>query len=447
MLPENFATLTPELKLEARLADWMSTDGKPFASPEAAEKYHARAKRYADVIQLREPDRVPTTAFTGDLQQHFTGATLGDYFYDYPKAAAHAIEFFERFPELEYFPASNFEPGPVYDKLGYTLYRWPGGKLGPNQGFQYVEGEYMGADEYDALIKNPDGWLLRTYMPRVMPGVAGLANIPVLLGTTELPFVPFFFAGMAAPPVTAALETLLEVGRMTLEYMGAMGQTVGYAVFGQGMPMTLGGFSKAPFDFLGDTLRGTRSVMMDLFRRPAKVLAACEALTPLAIKMAVDAAAGAGVPFAFIPLHKGADGFMSDADFDKFYWPSLEATIRGIVAEGVVPAMFVEGGYNSRLARIAEANLRPGTTAWTFDQTDMANAKKFFGPWAAIGGNVPGSLFQTGTPETMRAYVAKLMDTCKPGGGFFMAPGVVLDHAKEENFRAWLEAGLEFGKY
>ena len=187
--------------------------------------------------------------------------------------------------------------------------------------------------------------------------------------------------------------------------------------------------------------------MMDLFRRPAKVLAACEALTPLAIKMAVDAAAGAGVPFAFIPLHKGADGFMSDADFDKFYWPSLEATIRGIVAEGVVPAMFVEGGYNSRLARIAEANLEPGTTAWTFDQTDMANAKKFFGPWAAIGGNVPGSLFQTGTPETMRAYVAKLMDTCKPGGGFFMAPGVVLDHAKEENFRAWLEAGLEFGKY
>ena len=136
---------------------------------------------------------------------------------------------------------------------------------------------------------------------------------------------------------------------------------------------------------------------------------------------------------------------MSDADFEKFYGPSLEATIRGIVAEGVVPAMFVEGGYNSRLARIAEANLPKGATAWTFDQTDMANAKKFFGPWAAIGGNVPGSLFQTGTPETMRAYVAQLMETCKPGGGFFMAPGVVLDHSKEENFQAWLEAGLEYG--
>ena len=447
MLPEIFATLTPEQKLEARLNDWIATEGKPFASPEAAERYRVRAQRYADVIRLRQPDRVPTTAFTGDLQQHLTGTTLAEYFYDYPKAVAATLEFFQKFPELEYYPASNFEPGPVYDKLGYTLYRWPGGKLGPNQGFQFVEGEYMGADEYDALIKNPDGWLLRHYVPRVMPGLAGLANIPVLLGATELPFVPFMFAGLAAPPVTAALETLLEAGRMTLEYMGMVGQTIGYAVFGQGMPMTLGGFSKAPFDFLGDTLRGTRQVMMDLFRRPQKVLAACEALTPLAVKMAVDAAAGAGVPFAFIPLHKGADGFMSDADFDKFYWPSLEATIRGIVAEGVVPAMFVEGGYNSRLARIAEANLPKGTTAWTFDQTDMANAKKSFGPWAAIGGNVPGSLFQTGTPETMRAYVRQLMDTCKPGGGYFMAPGVVVDHAKEENFRAWLEAGIEYGAY
>ena len=447
MLPENFASLAPEQKLEARLADWISTEGKPFASSEAAEKYRARAQRYADVIQLRQPDRVPTTAFTGDLQQHLTGTSLGDYFYDYPKAAKGAIEFFERFPEFEYYPASNFEPGPVFDKVKYQLYRWPGGQLKADQGFQYIEGEYMTADEYDELIRNPDGWLLRSYVPRIMPGLAGLANIPVLLGTSELPFVPFFFAGMAAPPVTEALEALLEASRLTMEYMGQIGQTIGFAVFGKGMPMTVGGFSKAPFDFLGDTLRGTRAVMMDLFRRPQKVLAACEALTPLAIKMAVDAAAGAGVPFAFIPLHKGADGFMSDADFEKFYWPSLEATIRGIVAEGVVPAMFVEGGYNSRLARIAEANLPKGTTAWAFDQTDMANAKKFFGPWAAIGGNVPGSLFQTGTPETMREYVGQLMDTCKPGGGFFMAPGVVLDHAKEENFRAWLKAGIEFGKY
>jgi len=447
MLPDNFATLSPEQKLEARLAAWISTEGKPFASPEAAEAYRLRAQRHADVIRLRQPDRVPTIAYIGNLQPHFGGATLADFFYDYPKAVATAIDFYRRFPEFEYFPLTNFLPGPVFDRLGYTLYEWPGGKLGPEQTFQYVEGEHMDADEYDALIANPDGWLLRSYWPRVMTELAGLAELPFLLAPTELPFMPFFFSALGTPPLTAALETLLEASRLTAEYDAAIGQTIMAGVFGQGMPMTLGGFSKAPFDVLGDTLRGTRAVMMDLFRRPQKVLAACEALTPLTVRMGVEVVARTGVPFAFIPLHKGADGFMSDADFAKFYWPSLEATIRGIVAEGVVPFMFVEGGYNSRLARIAEANLPKGTTAWMFDQSDMARVKELFGPWAAIGGNVPGPLFQTGTPETMREYVRRLMETCKPGGGFFMTPGIVLDDATEENFRAWLAAGREFGAY
>jgi len=447
MLPDNFASLTSEQKIDARLADWISTEGKPFASPEVAELYRSRAQRYADAFRLRQPDRVPTSVVTGDFQQHVMGVTLADYFYDYPKAVGAAIGFYERFPLVDYFPFSNFQPGPVFDLLGYTLYRWPGGQLAANQGYQYVEGEYMTADEYDELIRNPEGWLLRTYWPRVMPALSGLAGFPSLLGSLELPFVPFAFSAIGSPQVTAALETLLEASRLTGQFNANMGQLIGTAMFGRGMPVTLGGFSKAPFDFLGDTLRGTRSVMMDLFRRPQKVLAAVEAITPLAVKMAVDAAVGSGVPFAFLPLHKGADGFMSDADFAKFYWPSLEATLRGIVAEGVIPMMFVEGGYNSRLAHMAEANLPAGTTGWMFDQTDMANAKKFVGSWAAIGGNVPGSLFQTGTPETMRAYVRTLMETCKPGGGFFMAPGVVLDHAREENFQAWLEAGLEYGTY
>jgi len=447
MLPENFASLTQDEKIDARLADWVSTEGKPFASPEIAETYRVRAQRYADVMRLREPDRVPTSVVTGDLQQHFMGVTLADYFYDYPKSVAAAIGFYEKYPLVEYFPFSNFQPGPVFDKLGYTLYRWPGGQLAADQGYQYVEGEYMTADEYDELIRNPEGWLLRTYWPRVFPGVAGLAGFPSLLGALELPFVPFAMSAIGSPAVASALETLLEASRLTGEFNAHMGQLIGTAMFAKGMPVTLGGFSKAPFDFLGDTLRGTRSVMMDLFRRPAKVQAACEAITPLAVKMAVDAAVGSGVPFAFLPLHKGADGFMSDADFAKFYWPSLEATLRGIVAEGVIPMMFVEGGYNSRLERMAAANLPKGTTAWLFDQSNMANVKKFVGSWGAIGGNVPGSLFQTGTPDQMRAYVEQLMATCKPGGGFWMSPGVVLDHSTEENFVAWLEAGNEFGKY
>ncbi|HEY4752526.1 MAG TPA: hypothetical protein VIH37_04520, partial [Candidatus Limnocylindrales bacterium] len=101
MLPDNFASLTQEEKIDARLADWVSTEGKPFASPEVAELYRQRAQRYADVMRLRQPDRVPTTTVTGDLQQHFMGVTPADFFYDYPKAVAAAIGFYEKYPLVE----------------------------------------------------------------------------------------------------------------------------------------------------------------------------------------------------------------------------------------------------------------------------------------------------------------------------------------------------------
>jgi uroporphyrinogen-III decarboxylase len=319
--------------------------------------------------------------------------------------------------------------------------------LQPNQTFQFVEGEYMRRDEYDELIANPEGFLMRTYAPRIMTALGGWQFMPSMLGTLELPFVPFMMVNFGIPPMQASLKAMADAAQATLEWLGASGAAGAVTLGELGLPGTIGGFTKAPFDFLGDSLRGTRGIMMDLYRHPQKVLAAVERLTPLAIQMGVSAANGSGNPFALIPLHKGADGFMSNGDFEKFYWPSLKATLLGLIAEGVVPLMFVEGGYNQRLDIIANSGLPAGRSMWLFDQTDMATAKKKFGSWACIGGNVPASLFKTGTPEQMDAYVKKLMDTCAPGGGYFISPGAVLDHANAENVHAYFRAALAYGKY
>ena len=45
-------------------------------------------------------------------------------------------------------------------------------------------------------------------------------------------------------------------------------------------------------------------------------------------------------------MRKGADGFMSNEQFKKFYWPSLKKVIIGLAENGCVPICFVEGGYN-----------------------------------------------------------------------------------------------------
>jgi hypothetical protein len=47
----------------------------------------------------------------------------------------------------------------------------------------------------------------------------------------------------------------------------------------------------------------------------------------------------------------------------------------------------------------------------------------------------------------MESYVNALMDTCAPGGGFFLSPGAVLDQAKAENVHAYLKVAKECGQY
>jgi len=122
-------------------------------------------------------------------------------------------------------------------------------------------------------------------------------------------------------------------------------------------------------------------MMVDIYRRPELVLKALERITPLYIKQGVGMATFANNPVVFIPLHKGADGFMSDEQFRKFYWPSLKALILGLANEGCVPYLFCEGSYSTRLEYLKE--LPKGSCFWIFDRTDMAKVKAALGAGSA----------------------------------------------------------------
>ncbi|MCR4393094.1 MAG: hypothetical protein NUV31_01850, partial [Dehalococcoidales bacterium] len=204
-------------------------------------------------------------------------------------------------------------------------------------------------------------------------------------------------------------------------------------------------FSKAPFDTLGDTLRGTRGIMTDIYRRPEKLLKALDAITPLMINMGVSAAKAAGNPIVFIPLHKGADGFMSDEQFKTFYWPSFRKLLIGLIEEGCVPFPWAEGGYNSRLEVIRD--IPKGKVIYGFDMTDMAKAKEILGDVACIGGNVPLSLLQIGTPQDVKDYIKNLIKVAGKNGGFILMNGAAIDDAKPENVKAMIDAAKEFGVY
>lgn len=185
--------------------------------------------------------------------------------------------------------------------------------------------------------------------------------------------------------------------------------------------------------------------MIDMYRQPDNVLKAVETFTPLAISQGVRGTDSSGCPVVFIPLHKGADGFMSDAQFRKFYWPSLKALILGLAEEGCVPFCFCEGSYNTRLEYLKE--LPEGSCIWVFDRTDMARAKQAIGDKICIGGNVPSGLMVTGTAGQVKEYCRKLIDTAGKGGGYMMCNGVSMDEGKAETIHAMVDFTKEYGIY
>jgi uroporphyrinogen-III decarboxylase len=163
------------------------------------------------------------------------------------------------------------------------------------------------------------------------------------------------------------------------------------------------------------------------------------------LKAVVRKAAPLVPPLVFIPLHKGADGFMSEEQFRTFYWPSLRRMCLGLIEQGLVPYLFAEGAYGSRLEIIRD--LPPGRTVWHFDQTDMVRAKEALGGIACIQGNVPLSLLQLGEAEEVTAYCRRLIADVAGAGGFVLDIGAGADTGKEENFLAMVRAAREPGVY
>jgi uroporphyrinogen-III decarboxylase len=338
----------------------------------------------------------------------------------------------------------NPTPGKVFDILDYKLYRWPGHGVSPDTLYQCVEAEYMKADEYDLLIDDPTDFWLKVYLPRACGALKPFKTLSSLFSLMEMPMAGPSLQVYGEPDVQGAFKSLLDAGKAAREWWDTL-KKGDLEIKELGFPMLTGGGTKAPFDTIGDTLRGTQGIMLDMYRCPDKLLEAMERLVPLMVKMALWGARKSGVPLIFIPLHKGADGFMSLQQFKRFYWPTLRKVVIGLVDEGLVPLLFAEGSYDSRLETIAD--LPAGTCIWKFDTTDMARAKSVLKGISCIEGNVPISLLATCTTQEVKDYCKKLIDGAGKGGGFILSNGVVIDRARPENIRAMIEFTKEYGRY
>ena len=219
----------------------------------------------------------------------------------------------------------------------------------------------------------------------------------------------------------------------------ATGDVVSWPMI-QGFPQLFGSIALASFDVIGNLLRSTRGIMTDIYRHPDEVIEACNVYVNILIENTLFFTSS---PFVFIPLHKGADSFMSIKQFESFYWPPLKKLMLGLVDDGLIPVLFAEGSYDSRLDTISD--FPRNSCIWYFDQTDMYLAKKKLGDVCTIMGNVPSSLTVTGTPEQMKKYCYDLIENIGNDGNFILSNGCQVDNAIEENLIAMIESVKEVG--
>lgn len=152
----------------------------------------------------------------------------------------------------------------------------------------------------------------------------------------------------------------------------------------------------------------------------------------------------------FIPLHRGAEGFMNFKQFETFYWPQLTQVMQGLIDNKLIPMPFFEGKYTDRFEYLAEfAKKNKGKLIYWFDQSDIIKGKEIFGDYACIRGNVPASLLITGTPQQVGDYVKDMIEGCAEGGGYLVDGGVsgIPDEAKMENVKAMTDAVFKYGVY
>lgn len=209
--------------------------------------------------------------------------------------------------------------GPVLESLDFKQLKWAGHGLGPNSIYQFVEDECMKADEYDWFLDNPSDFIIRRHLPRICGKLVGLINLPPLHNfISNYMGIPFGLIPFASKELIQAMEALEKAGNEAIRF-SIYSRRFSEKAKEEGFPLQFGSMTQTPFDTLGDFLRGTKGLMIDLYRRPEKVIKVCEKLLPYMFEMAVGLAKASGNPRVFIPLHKGLDGFMSLDQFKKFF--------------------------------------------------------------------------------------------------------------------------------
>ena len=405
--------------------------------------YAERVKRVRDVIELKEPDRVPFLVLI-DSQVCY-GIPNSTSYYD-PLTLKRTMRKAAMDLEPDMSEAGFPSCGAALTELDVKNCVWPGGPLPDNYEYQFIEGEYMKADEYDMFLNDPSGFMIRRYLPRVYGALMPLSQLPpmddLLMGFEGL--TPLF----AGPEFLEMAKHLAEAGRRVSEFYKIVGDAQGEFArlgFPPFASFARGGVGGAPFDAITSFLRGMKGSMLDMYRRPDKLIRACEVILERRIARSIPAdTTHRDFPQKIaMPLWRGDPNFMSDAQFKKFYWPGLKKSLQTHVDLGYIPVPFFESKFGDRLECMLE--LPKGKILASTDADDMVRAKEILGGHTSLLVRCPNSS-KVWSISMLESFLKDTIDICGKNGGLILAI-LMPNNAKIEDLKAMLKSIKEYGRY
>jgi len=390
--------------------------------------YQERLARYVTALRNEKPDKIPIRPFVAEFVAKYAGYTCQQVCHDYTLAFEAAIKCAKEFDWDAVVANMVYVWTGLAQAAGLRYYGIPGIGIPHTVGFNYIEppedAAFMRADEYDALIDDPTGFLYNVWLPRVSTEVVRIGQ----------------------PSTYRNNLALVKSAMAMMAYFNAFGPQIQRLRTECGTVSCIAGIFKAPFDILADKLRGYVGLMLDMHTQPDKVLRACEALMPHLVHVGLTTADPAKqVPIGFW-MHRGCVPFISPRQFASHYWPTLKPCIEEFWRHGHQTMFYAEGKWDAHLDTFAELPER--SILFHVDQGDIFLAHRKLHHKFALSGGIPNVLLSYGTPDEVRAHAKRVIDGVARDGGYIMDAGAIMqDDTSIENLRALTDFTREYGVY
>jgi uroporphyrinogen-III decarboxylase len=369
------------------------------------KRYHERADRIARAINLEPVDRIPIIYMATAFSPRFMGMTQAEFVTNPDAPVEVTIAAMDRLGDLD---GVNMMPG-AYQTVKLSLL-WlskiarPGRELPEDQLWQVQEAELMTVDDYDFIVDK--GWkaFLEGYRPKILD---------------------------------------MQLYEAHTEWIGKDFSEVPKRFRKAGYDIMACGSTTIPFE----CLCGARSMpkfFLDLYRIPDKVKAVMDVILPHQIQTGIRAAELTGVPRVWVGGWRSASALLAPKIWDTLVFPYFFEMIKAFSEKDILSVLHWDQDWTRDLSRLLEFPAKK--CVLNLDgMTDIRKVKEILGNHMAVLGDVPATLFATGSPDDIYEYVKSLAQDVGPTG-LLLCPGCDGPiNTKPENMEAFVAAGREFG--